>query len=365
MELKNIIIENKPREKAGATSSSRFDYQKDWSICQLLDHHNEKSDYLFVFDYQEDLMIMDSENNPEKVSFYQIKGKTNKSYWTLGELIKNPSSNRNEILLSIIAKLYHCKLKTKDKTESLNFVSNIGFKIGANSNNTLNKKEVCIIELSETDRKLITEKLKEQLPDEEIEGYEEITFLKVVELNLDDSPTYTQGKIATFLELNFPKTKQNVPMLYQQLFNEVKRKSNYNKEILSFEDLINNKAIGKSQFKNILDVCGAAKDFDSIWNNIESILSNESVKFAQIKKLRNAWKKAEIERLEPNNAILSSIIKRIKTIIKQLDDSFNFEDKTLLECVSLVSTEYNTKPIDQKIYEQEILDALIISELYE
>ncbi|HBC31860.1 MAG TPA: hypothetical protein DC024_11545 [Clostridiales bacterium] len=365
MELKNIIIENKPREKAGATSSSRFDYQKDWSICQLLDHHNEKSDYLFVFDYQEDLMIMDSENNPEKVSFYQIKGKANKSYWTLGELIKNPSSNSNKILLSIIAKLYDSKLKAKDKTESLNFVSNIGFKIGTNSNNTLNKKEVCIIELSEKDRKLITEKLQEQLPDEEILGYEEITFLKVVELNLDDSPTYTQGKIATFLEQNFPKTKQNVPMLYQQLFNEVKRKSNYNKEIISFDDLISNKAIGKTQFQNILDVCGAAKDFDSIWNNIESILSNESVKFTQIKKLRNAWKKAEIERLEPNNAILSSIIKRIKTTIKQLDDSSNFEDKTLLECVSIVSTEYNKKPIDQKIYEQEILDALIISELYE
>ena len=66
-----------------------------------------------------------------------------------------------------------------------------------------------------------------------------------------------------------------------------------------------------------------------------------------------------------NQIMLSSIIKRIKTTIKQLDDSSNFEDKTLLECVSIVSTEYNKKPIDQKIYEQEILDALIISELYE
>lgn len=364
MELKSTIIQ-KPRETAGATSSSRFDYQKDWSICELLDYHNTKSDYLFVFDYQEDLMIMDSEHEPQQVSFYQIKGKANKSYWTLKELLKSSSGNKNEILLSIIAKLYHCKLTTNDQTGSLNFVSNIGFKIGSNQYSTLNKKEICIIELNEKDREFIKKSLQEQLPHEKISGYEEITFLKVVELNLNDSHTYTQGKIASFLEHNYPKKKQNVPMLYRQLFNEVKRKSNYNKDILSFDDLINNKAIGKSYFQNILDICGAAKDFDSTWKNIEILLSNEGTKFSQIKKLRNDWKKAEIERLEPNNAILSSIINRTKSIIKQLAVSAILENKTLLECVSIILVEYEKNPTKQEIYNKEFINALIISELYE
>lgn len=78
MILKDKIVAVIPREKAGPTSSSRFDYQKDWSICKLIESHNNANDYVIIFDWHDDLIIMDSENNPTKVSFYQIKGKKNR-----------------------------------------------------------------------------------------------------------------------------------------------------------------------------------------------------------------------------------------------------------------------------------------------
>jgi hypothetical protein len=365
MNLKNTIIENKPRENAGARSSSRFDYQKDWSICQLLDFHNEKSDYLFVFDYQEDLMIMDSESNPQKVSFYQIKGKKNKAYWTLTELLKSPDSKKNEILLSIIGKLYDCKLKTQNSTESLNFVSNIGFKVGDKEFNSLDKKEICIIELNESDKQKINNKLTQEHPSEEIGGFEEITFLKVVELNLDDSPTYTKGKIADFLDERYPKTKHNIPLIYQHLFNEVKRKSNYNKDILSYEDLIQCKGIGKIAFQEMLDICGASKDFDYAWRNIETILSNEGIKFSRIKKIKKSWDKVEIERMEPNNSIIKSIVKKLSSLINSALDNNLLDDDTLLECVDKIMMEYKKQAVNQSIYDDNFIEAIILSELYE
>jgi len=365
MDIKDTLIKNKPREKAGARSASRFDYQKDWSICQLLDFHNEKNDYLFVFDYQEDLMIMDSESTPQKVSFYQIKGKQNKAHWTLGELLKSPKSTKGDVLLSIIGKLYDCKIKAEKNTESINFVSNIGFKVGDKLFNSLDKKEVCVIELNDIDKKKINEKLNLEHPSENICEYEDITFLKVAELNLNDSPTYTKGKIADFLNDSYPKTKHNVPLIYQHLFNEVKRKSNYNKDVISYDDLVKCKAIGKSTFQNMLDICGASKDFDSAWKNIETILSNEGVKYSRIKKYKNAWDKVEIERMEPNNSILTSITKNIKELITHFEDNDLLDNDTLLECVSKILSSYNQEPINQTIYDEIFIEALTLSELYD
>ena len=365
MNLKNEIIENKPRENAGARSSSRFDYQKDWSICQLLDFHNEKSDYLFVFDYQEDLMIMDSESNPKKVSFYQIKGKKNKGYWTLAELLKSPISKKNEILLSIVGKLYDCKLKAKKSTESLNFVSNIGFKVSDKEFKSLEKKEICIIELNSDDKQKIQQKLIQEHPNEEVTEYEEITFLKVVELNLDDSPTYTKGKIADFLNERYPNAKHNIPLIYQHLFNEVKRKSNYNKDIISFDDLIKRKAIGKTNFQEMLDVCGASKDYNYEWRNIEAIFSNEGVKYSTIKKIKKSWDTVEVERMEPNNSIIKSIVKRVQELVKFAVDNNLINDDTLMECVHKIKDEYIKQPINQSIYDDSFIEAIILSEVYE
>lgn len=365
MNLKNTIIENKPRENAGARSSSRFDYQKDWSICQLLDFHNEKNDYLFVFDFQEDLMIMDSESNPQKVSFYQIKGKKNKGYWTLTELIKSPKSTKNEMLLSIIGKLYDCKLKAKENTESLNFVSNIGFKVSEKDINSLERKEICIIELNSVDKQKIKQKLVQEHPNKDVTEYEDITFLKVVELNLDDSPTYTKGKIADFLDERYPNTKHSIPLIYQHLFNEVKRKSNYNKDIISFNDLVKCKAIGKSYFQEMLDVCGASRDYNYEWRNIETILSNEGVKFSMIKKIKKSWDAVEVERMEPNNSIIKSIIKRVKELVKLAVANNILDDDTLMQCINKIKDEYQKQPINQSIYDDSFIEAIILFEVYE
>jgi hypothetical protein len=73
MALKDTFLTVTPRENAGARSSDRSDYQKDWALCQLLRLHGSGSDYLIVFDLHDDILIFDSEANPTLISFYQSK----------------------------------------------------------------------------------------------------------------------------------------------------------------------------------------------------------------------------------------------------------------------------------------------------
>ncbi|GAG02404.1 unnamed protein product, partial [marine sediment metagenome] len=72
MSLKTQLIQE-PRENAGSKSSNRFDYQKNWALCKLLELHLSGRDYILVLDFHEDILVLDSEVDPKEIEFYQIK----------------------------------------------------------------------------------------------------------------------------------------------------------------------------------------------------------------------------------------------------------------------------------------------------
>ena len=365
MSLKDRIIANKPREKAGATSSSRFDYQKDWGICQLIDHHKAGADYLIVFDYHEDLLIMDSEYNPSKVSFYQIKGKKSGN-WTTSNLIKSENDKAGNPLLSIIGKLYDCKLKHDIETASLNFVSNQRFNVSLHDKSTsLAKDIICIVELSAAERDLITKKIVAEHKLTAAPLYEDITFLKVLDLSLEDSKVHTQGKITDFFESQYPGKKLNAPTIYKMLFDEVKRRSNYNKDIITFEELLSKKAIGRNEFERILNATGIIVDYNEIWRSAEATLQLEGMKFQNLQELRKAWTRMEVEKMNPANDFLIKISQHVKSIIAEQNITGSMSNLSLLESINYVSNIFLTTNKISIGYPKDFINAIILFELYE
>ena len=45
-DIKINICTVKPREGSGSSISNRFDFQKDWAICKVLELHEKTEDYL-------------------------------------------------------------------------------------------------------------------------------------------------------------------------------------------------------------------------------------------------------------------------------------------------------------------------------
>lgn len=364
MPLKLSIINIKPRENSGSVSSSRFDYQKDWSICKLIECHQTKTDYLVVFDWHEDLLIMDSESNPEKISFFQIKGK-NSGNWTITQLIKSEIGKDGNLLLSIIGKLFDCKTKYELETTSLNFVSNARFKVNlADNSSSLSKDLICIVELTTDDK----EKIKKKIIDEHhlyIDPiFEDITFLRVIDLSLHDSKAHTQGKISDFLSSIYGDRKFNIPTIYKLLFDEVKRRSNYHKEILTYNDLLSNKAIGKSQFKKIIDTAGINKNYDEIWNRIEVSLQTK-LDFQELKNLKHEWNRLEIERMDPNNVFLINLIEGINSLSKELETTGALKGQKLADVIHIIFNEFTANNKLQVSYNEAFIKAIILSEIYD
>lgn len=73
MDLRELVVRCRPREQAGPRSADRFDYQKDWAICRLLALHESPGEYLIAFDIFDDVVVLNSAENPDRISFSQIK----------------------------------------------------------------------------------------------------------------------------------------------------------------------------------------------------------------------------------------------------------------------------------------------------
>lgn len=364
MKLSDSIVNVKPREVAGATSAARFDFQRDYSLCTILDCHKKGNDYLILFDYHEDLIIMDSESDPQKISFYQIKG-SKSSNWTTERLIKSEKGKDGNPLLSIIGKLYDCKNKFDIETESLNFVSNSRFNIKlADGSNASTKDETCIVEITTDDKKKIKDKLIAELSLTKDPVFENITFLKVTELSLSDSKTHATGKLAEFLLSLNPKGKFIVPALYKNLIDEVRRRTAYNKEIKTFSELVEKKGIGKSLLDKWLTEVAVFKNFDELWSRIEGRLNVEQVSFTSVKKLRDAWIEYELQSKNPNNDVIrkmkSGIVSAHHTIPADQMDNLK-----LTEWLEKIVNKYNEAPVNQGVYDSNFLKAIALAELYE
>lgn len=310
--LQNLFISTQPRETAGPISSSRFDFQKDVSLNLLLETEESGKDYIFIFDYHEDLVVMDCELNPEKISFYQIKGKKTGNY-TIGALTKPDKDSNGNPLLSIISKLYDSKTKFEKETTSLNILTNARFKIKLNDSTAgESKDEICAIELTDSDKQKLKTCLIDQLNLDTDPIFEEALFFKVVDVSLSDSSRHLKGILADFFEKKYNKTP-DVSAIYKNFFAEIKKRSNYNKQINTFEDLLNKKAINKTTFNSWLNsIVNNETTLKEKWIEIFGILQQEGLNWQLIKKLKEGWVKFELLSKDQSDANLQHLIDEVK-----------------------------------------------------
>lgn len=59
------IVARKPRENAGPMAANRFAYQLDWGLKRLLELEESNQPYTVIFDYQDDILVLDSDEDPQ------------------------------------------------------------------------------------------------------------------------------------------------------------------------------------------------------------------------------------------------------------------------------------------------------------
>lgn len=330
----------------------------------LLDYHEQGDDYLFVFDYHDDLAVLNSETNPTEYHFFQIKSRS-AGVWNLKSILKRTTGKGGAKLGSILGKMFMHTKNFPDEVGTLTFVSNSEFKVIEKTKATAqNVTHVCLEDLEKTQTEEIIKSIKEELSPEVVDPeFLKITFLKTHVLSVKESSSHTKGKLSEFLDKRAAGKKYNVESVYKSVFDEVKRKTSFSDTIASFEELKERKGIGKTSFDQILQLIGERKDYDQAWNDVSRHLSDAGVAFGDIMDYKKNWKKIEVERMNPNSRILLDTIKRIRKAMHDLQAANAFAGADLLQSARLVTAALGDSaliPFDNKY-----LETLVIVELHE
>ena len=356
------------KNKGGSIASGRLDYQKDWSLCRLLEAHATGVDYALIFEHDDDLMLVFDKGGQKRIAFYQVKTK-DLGVFSTTELLRSSSSKKNGGL-SIIGKLYANKIKYGAETDSLNLVSNARFKVelagGANSEK---KREIRVDEFSKEELQKVIKKLEAEHSlgcDPETK----ILFLRVADLALEDSRVHATGKLSDFLSRLSPGKKFNPQLAYQGLFEEIRRRCNHVGEYKNLDDLRRFKSISRQDFLAMLDVIGLtpnSKKFDAVWQQTETRLNQEKLDLRRIVDIRFSWIDYEAHCMDYSDTVHSSFQEVMRAIVqKQLSAAQNVANLTQFLEESLSEFRKTAFHISQpELYTDPYVMASVLSIYYE
>jgi hypothetical protein len=364
MRLKDSLVSIAAREKSGADTSRRYDYQKNWALCQILEKHKTGDDYLFIFEHHDDVLMLDSEIEPREVCFYQIKSKDS-GHWSMSKLLERKRGKDGTQLFSYVGKMYDNKIKFQGQTKSLNFVSNARFNFNLKpvfaSKPSLSKTTICAKEIEDDELSKIKDQLVAEHALKELPEFEDITFFIATDLSLGDHEKHTKGKLSDFLETTFSERNFKVGPIHRTVFDEIRRKNNYSEDINSFDELVKHKSIGRSRFEEILQTIGVQTDFDEAWATFEARLNVEGFPFGQLLKIKNEWRRCEVDRMDSGNLVIQRIVTTARTAVQQAK-----ETKTLSSLVTEASLycEQNLQKFST-LHSSEYIMAMVLMEYYE
>ena len=327
------IVQVRPREVSGSRSSNRSDYQKSWAFCLLLKLHRTGQDYLVLFDYHDDVVVLDSSSNPTAMDFYQVKTKKTGN-WTATLLLKREKGVNDQPLNSIAGKMYANKIAFPSAAKTLNFISNAQFSI-KHKDNPNSPTVVDGFELAELCRDTLTEFSKTIQQEHDLDYSplcDIITKFSSDPLSLEAHVTHSTGELANYLNGVKPDGKFATVPGQRAIATAIARRTNHERTPTTKDELIEAKGITRAEFEQMLSTIVSHEEERERWQDIRQTLSTEQLPFGDIQRWQSEWKKYAVERMDFSNTVLMAVQRAMKNII--LDSKLENPSRTLRELIA-------------------------------
>ena len=304
----DALISNPPSEHGGARASNRFDFQKDWTFCLLLQLHVTGKDYLVVCDYHDDVLVLDGETAPTRVDFFQVKTSTAKR-WSITKLL-HQEQGESGLLPSVLGKLYRHRLKFGALVGSTNFVTNLPFSIKLPAPPTADSRtEFTFIDLSDSDKEKIKNALQAELALASGLILNATMAFHVTDLSLKDHRTHTRGKLSDYLEKRDPSRTYPVQAIYRTIVDEIGRRTADETPCTAVIDLLRLKSISRKDLEYFITTCIIQSDRPDprvVAESLESNLASEGVPFTKRRAIRRSLERYSIQRMDSSQTELTS-----------------------------------------------------------
>jgi hypothetical protein len=330
--LLDSLVTKCQRETAGSSTAARFDYQKNWAFCQMIDRHQENIDYLVAFEFHDDVLFFDAEVSPTQIEFFQVKTTRSVKPRTLASLTqKNGDAN------SIVGKMI-------TNADGLTTVHRIKFILVSNNAYEFSSVNVCAGQLDDKFKAKLLSKINEEFSDYE-ETHLESLFFWVSDIPVDGIETFLRGKAMELFEERFGNDfLYNVATWLRLVQGEIIRKNNFPpEEIDTIEKLISKKCIGKSFIDGTLNEISKRHKSSADIAPIKIRLSEAGWSDIALMRFDKALASAVADSNDPTNKECNTLQKNISDGLKNYDlNSMNVAQ--ILEAVFNDLTEASLVP---------------------
>lgn len=247
MALETDLINVPEREKSA--TGGRYEYQTLWGLALLFKQHSTSDDYAIIFEFHDDIALLDSATSPNNVKFYQVKSKATNGGWTLTSLLARKKVKTDDGHVekpSYIDKMYDNVSKFKQAVLSVDFVSNqlCGF----------NDKEASFrfCECTPADFEKIVKSVQGSYPTA-TEAEVGLLGFEHTNLSLGDFESHTRGKLQAFISNHLGLVRFSPEAVYQAITDECRRKANFKGTYSSLQQVVKEKGLTKANVQEWLD----------------------------------------------------------------------------------------------------------------
>lgn len=332
------------REKSGAVTFSKYDYQYHWALYKALSLTKERAEYVVLVEMHEDVVIGDSlDGNAVKFDFNQVK--TEKNKYTAKKLVDRQKNNKGEEKSSILGKLLSNQSRfdhAQDVIKHYSIVASNGFNLKL-KDGSKNYETIDYDDLDAAEAKTLSDAIKKELEIETLPtNLRFITSSYLPEKGFQDSMI---GFIATVMEDCFG-TSHGAKSVYLALTDELHQKG---QEVLDFkhwEDLVETKGVTSIKVEKVIKQFTDKFVLSDFQKSLDDYIEELNINAAMKTSVRRYAMEYLSERNNPAsstarlsafisekvNALLSEdLLQDIAPLINQIWDSMEENDKSLFQ----------------------------------
>jgi hypothetical protein len=262
-----------PRERSGALAIQRLDYQIHYTILRIVEMLKTDRPFVMAFDYFDDLITVDSLDNPNTIEFIQVKTR-NTGNWTVRaisrEVGRAPPS-------SIVSRMYDHVVKFQGENLKCFFVSNALFivKNASGGQVRFHKFDFGQSAVHDSEIEHLNAAVEKDFKPPLIDNWEASIAVENCPMGLDDQINSTRGCLEAYLDELADGAAIRVKPLYESLFNTIHAKSGDCEWTNDNLQMLKDRSIGRGELEALFRtaVKYGKPSFLQYWGDIRSELS--------------------------------------------------------------------------------------------
>tara|TARA_R110001592_G_scaffold356543_2_gene658681 strand:- start:53514 stop:54575 length:1062 start_codon:yes stop_codon:yes gene_type:complete len=316
-------LADQQREKKGAETFGKYDYQYHWAFKKLLDEHRQKKEYAIFVEFHEDVIFANSlQKETAEFEFYQVKENSGSSQHTVNSLTKIKAGSKNSILGKLIES-YQGK-SFRDVISSASLVATSGF----SKSIVKNELELDEITVSDINLRVLATFKRRMLDELELaECPANIRFI-VPRLMPDSHRESVIAGIVDLISVLYPNSQCDAVNIYRVLIDELHRKGKITYDYSKWDSLLREKSLTSQTVQETFEAHSSIKGLSEIESLANDLISDLDLNFTKRRKLLRITNSYYARKVKNSNSLLLKFGNEVRSFYAQFQ---HLDTKELLE----------------------------------